>query len=72
MRYAGKLEGKNQKSEIGSVIPAHQVRHRMRTGKYNFVYPGYDKNSIQTYVPNEEGEKIRAALQKELEKNKKK
>lgn len=38
----GKLEGENRKAEIGSVIPPDSIVHRMQTGKYDFVYPGYE------------------------------
>lgn len=38
----GKLEGKNRKAEIGSVIPPDSIVHRMRTGKYDFVYPEFE------------------------------
>jgi hypothetical protein len=40
-KRVGKLEGENQKAEIGSVIPPDSIVHRMRTGKYDFVYPAY-------------------------------
>ncbi|HEV1994480.1 MAG TPA: hypothetical protein VGR03_09120 [Candidatus Acidoferrum sp.] len=40
-RRVGKLAGRNQKAEIGSVMPADQIVHRMRTGEYSFVYPSY-------------------------------
>lgn len=40
-RRVGKLEGENQKAEIGSVIPPDSIVHRMQTGEYDFVYPGY-------------------------------
>jgi hypothetical protein len=40
-RNVGKLVGHYQKAEIGSVIPADHIVHRMRTGKYSFVYPSY-------------------------------
>jgi|SRR5450755_305245 len=38
----GKLVGENQKSEIGVVIPPDSIVHRMKTGKYDFVYPDYE------------------------------
>jgi hypothetical protein len=41
-KFVGKLEGENRKAEIGSVIPPHSIVHRMKTGKYNFVYPGFE------------------------------
>jgi hypothetical protein len=37
----GKLEGENRKAEIGLVMSPANIVHRMRTGRYNFVYPGY-------------------------------
>jgi hypothetical protein len=40
-RRVGKLEGENRKAEIGLVMSPANIVHRMRTGKYNFVYPGY-------------------------------
>jgi hypothetical protein len=40
-RRVGKLEGDNQKSEIGVVVNPFDIVHRMRTGEYDFVYPGY-------------------------------
>ena len=40
-KYVGKLEGENRNAEIGSVIPPDSIVHRMRTGKYDFVYPQY-------------------------------
>lgn len=39
-RNVGKLVGDYRKAEIG-VMPADQIVHRMRTGKYNFVHPSY-------------------------------
>jgi hypothetical protein len=40
-KYVGKLEGENKKAEIGVVVNPFDIVHRMRTGKYDFVYPGY-------------------------------
>lgn len=40
-RRVGELVGDYQKAEIGDVMPADQIAHRMRTGKYSFVYPSY-------------------------------
>ena len=37
-----KLEGENRKAEIGIVIPPFAVVERIKTGKYNFVYPDFD------------------------------
>lgn len=41
-QYVGKLEGENRKAEIGSVIPADSIICRMKTGKYDFVYPEFE------------------------------
>jgi hypothetical protein len=41
-KYVGKLEGENQKAEVGSVIPPDSIVHRMKTGEYDFVYPKYE------------------------------
>jgi len=38
----GKLEGENRKAEIGVVVNPYDVVDRMKTGKYKFVYPGYE------------------------------
>jgi len=39
----GKLEGENQKAEIGLVINPASIVHRMRTGEYDFpFYPGFE------------------------------
>lgn len=40
-KQVGKLEGEYLKAEIGVVIPAIHIVHRMRTGQYDFVYPQY-------------------------------
>lgn len=37
----GKLEGKFQEAKIGYVFHPSHILHRMRTGKYDFVFPGY-------------------------------
>ena len=37
----GKLEGDFRKAEIGIVVSPPDVVQRMRTGEYDFVYPGY-------------------------------
>lgn len=37
----GKLEGEHQKAEIGIVISPDSIVHRIRTGKYDFIYPAY-------------------------------
>ena len=38
----GKLTGENRKSEIGSVMPPFMIVERIKTGKYNFVYPDFE------------------------------
>lgn len=40
-KYVGILEGENKKAEIGVVVNPFDIVHRMRTGEYGFVYPGY-------------------------------
>jgi hypothetical protein len=40
-RRVGELVGDYQNAEIGAVMPAGQIVHRMRTGKYTFAYPSY-------------------------------
>ena len=37
----GKLEGKYREAEIGVVVSPHNIVHRIKTGKYDFVYPDY-------------------------------
>lgn len=51
----GKLEGENQKAELGLVINPLDVVNRMKTGKYNFFYPDFkerkeDDNTLITTV----------------------
>jgi hypothetical protein len=41
MKSVGKLKGTNQRAELGLVISPDSIVHRMRTGKHDFVYPGY-------------------------------
>jgi hypothetical protein len=41
-KQVGKLEGEYQKAEIGVVIPAVHIVHRLRTGEYDFVYPEFE------------------------------
>jgi len=41
-KWVGKLEGDNRIAEIGSVIPPDSIVHRIKTGKYDFVYPDYE------------------------------
>lgn len=38
----GKLYGENRNAEIGLVISADSIVHRMKTGKYDFFYPDYE------------------------------
>ena len=38
----GKLEGEYRKAEIGVVLNPYDIIDRIRTGKYNFVYPGFE------------------------------
>ncbi len=39
--YVGELEGENRKAEIGIVIDAPSIVHRMKTGEYDGAYPGF-------------------------------
>ncbi|PTV43293.1 hypothetical protein DBL02_16915 [Acinetobacter oleivorans] len=41
-QYVGKLEGVNKVAEIGSVMPPDSIVYRMKTGKYDFVYPEFE------------------------------
>jgi len=41
-QYVGKLEGENKFSEIGSVIPPDSIVYRIKTGRYDFVYPEFE------------------------------
>ena len=38
----GKLKGKNRKAEIGIVISPYSIVERIKTGKYDFFYPGFE------------------------------
>lgn len=38
----GKLEGENRKAEIGVVVNPYDIVERIKTGKYNFVYPDFE------------------------------
>ena len=38
----GKLEGETRKAEIGIVISPDSIVHRMKTKKYDFVYPDFE------------------------------
>jgi hypothetical protein len=37
----GRLEGENRKAEIGVVVTPSDIVDRMRSGRYNLVYPEY-------------------------------
>lgn len=37
----GELKGDDQKADIGSIIPPDSLVYRMKTGGYDFIYPGY-------------------------------
>ena len=41
-KSVGKLEGENRNAEIGSVIPPFMIVERIKTGKFNFVYPDFE------------------------------
>lgn len=41
-RRVGKLVGENQKAEIGIVMDADSIVHRMRTGEYDGFYPDFE------------------------------
>lgn len=41
-KQVGKLEGTNQKAEIGSVFSPPAIVERIKTGKNNIVYPSYE------------------------------
>lgn len=38
----GKLTGENRKAEIGIVLDAESIVHRMKTGEYDGFYPGFE------------------------------
>lgn len=38
----GKLEGENRNAEIGVVVNPYDIVNRIKTGKYNFFYPGFE------------------------------
>ncbi|ENX43324.1 Imm26 family immunity protein [Acinetobacter sp. NIPH 2100] len=38
----GKLEGENRKAEIGIVVNPNDIVERIKTGKYDFVYPEFE------------------------------
>ena len=41
-QHVGRLEGANRAAEIGVVVSPVDIVARMRTGKYDFVYPGFE------------------------------
>lgn len=41
----GKLKGENRKAEIGVVVNPEGIVDRIKTGKYNFRYPGFEQES---------------------------
>ncbi|MHA6726514.1 hypothetical protein ACX3PU_00445 [Chryseobacterium sp. A301] len=41
-KTVGKLNGENRNAEIGIVIPPFAIVERIKTGKYNFVYPDFE------------------------------
>jgi hypothetical protein len=38
----GKLEGENRTAEIGVIVNPYDVLDRIKTGKFNFFYPGFE------------------------------
>ncbi|MCS3557659.1 MULTISPECIES: hypothetical protein [unclassified Sphingobacterium] len=38
----GKLEGENREADIGVVVNPYDIVERIKTGKYNFFYPGFE------------------------------
>ena len=40
--YVGKLVGENRNAEIGLIMDAESIVHRMRTGKYDGFYPNFE------------------------------
>jgi hypothetical protein len=42
MKKVGDLRGKDRNAEIGDVIPADSIVYRMRTGTYDFHFPGFE------------------------------
>lgn len=38
----GRLEGENRKAEIGVVVNPYDIVERIKTGKYEFVYPDFE------------------------------
>jgi hypothetical protein len=40
-KFVGTLAGADKNADIGSVLPIEWIVERMKTGKYQFVYPDY-------------------------------
>jgi hypothetical protein len=40
--HVGKLTGENRKAEIGVIMDAESIIHRMHTGEYDGFYPGFE------------------------------
>jgi hypothetical protein len=40
--FVGKLIGENRNAEIGVVINPDSIVHRIQTGEYDFIYPGFE------------------------------
>ncbi|MDN5678715.1 MAG: hypothetical protein L0G73_09855, partial [Acinetobacter sp.] len=40
--YVGNLKEENRKAEIGVVVNPFDIVERIKTGKYNFVYPEFE------------------------------
>ncbi|CAA7386071.1 hypothetical protein [Chryseobacterium fistulae] len=38
----GKLQGENRKAEVGVIMPPFAIIERIKTGKFNFVYPNFE------------------------------
>lgn len=36
------VEAENRKAEIGVIVTPYDIVDRMKTGKYDFVYPGFE------------------------------
>lgn len=41
-KRVGELRGKNREAEIGMVMSPYDILDRIKTGKYNFYYPGFE------------------------------
>lgn len=41
-RDVGKLKDKNREAEIGVIVNPYDIVERIKTGKYNFFYPGFE------------------------------